>query len=98
MNKVINATETSSDLIATYNLKPKSEKSKLEKASMDFEALLIQQMLKSMRDASSESEGILPKSNEESLMTEMLDEEIAKEIASKSGIGVSKVLLSQFDK
>ena len=49
---------------------------RLRKAAVDFEALLTQQMLKTMREAGFKSD-LLPESNGEKIFRSMLDEQYA---------------------
>lgn len=61
----------------------KADDQALKAAATDFEALFIQQMLKTMRDSVSESK-LLPQSEGEKIFKSMLDEEYAQ-VASKTG-------------
>jgi murein DD-endopeptidase MepM/ murein hydrolase activator NlpD len=68
--------------------------SKLKKAITDFEAIFINQMLKSMRSTIVKS-GLIGDSNSEKIYTSLIDAELSKFIAEDSGIGLYKVLSSQ---
>lgn len=61
-------------------------------AARQFEALFIQQMMKSMREAGGESE--LFNSSAMRTYTDMFDQQIATEVAGK-GIGLAEQLLQQ---
>ncbi len=58
---------------------------RLRKAAGDFEALLTQQMLKTMREAGFKSD-LLPESNGEKIFRSMLDEQYAQSMAQSEGI------------
>ena len=74
------------------------EKEELRKACNDFEALLTQQMLNAMREASYETEGIFTKSHAEKLFQSMADQEIAEKMATGGGIGFGEMLFKQLTK
>jgi Rod binding domain-containing protein len=88
----IKANNNKVDVANTIDVK---EFDKAIAAAKDFESLLIEQMLKTMRQSSDFGSDLL-KSNEEDLMTEMFDKEMAKNISSSKGIGLSEMLLKQF--
>ena len=67
---------------------------KLKKAIEDFEAIFINQMLKSMRSTVMKS-GLIDESNSEKIYTSLMDAELSKFIAADSGVGLYKVLSSQ---
>ena len=68
---------------------------KTVKATQDFEAFFIGHLLKDMR-ASLPKGGLFPESGESRMMQDMLDENMADNLAHKGpGIGLSKVLLQQ---
>ncbi|MDT7526596.1 MULTISPECIES: rod-binding protein [Idiomarinaceae] len=62
-------------------------------AAQQFEALFIQQMMKSMRQAGGESE--LFNSNAMRTYTDMFDQQLASEMAAGKGIGLAEQLLQQ---
>ena len=66
---------------------------RLRKAAGDFEALLTQQMLKTMREAGFKSD-LLPESNGEKIFRSMLDEQYAKSMAQSEG-SLAEALLRQ---
>lgn len=66
----------------------------LKKAVTEFESLFIYQMLKIMREAIPSS-GFLGNSREEKIYQSMLDQEVARNMASKGGIGLTEILLKQ---
>lgn len=78
---------------------PSPEKNQtLRKACADFEALLTQQMLATMRESSAETEGLFEKSHGEKLFQSMLDQELAEKMAGGSGTGLGKMLFEQLSK
>lgn len=62
-------------------------------AAVQFEALLVQTMLKSMRDASEGNQ--LFGSEQESLYTEMFDQHIATDIAGSNSLGLAESIYRQ---
>lgn len=65
-----------------------------EKAATDFEAMLVQQMLKSMW-STVPSQGMLSSSREEEYYRDMLNEGLARDIAEKRSIGIKDVILRE---
>ena len=70
-----------------------NEDVQLRKAAGDFEALLTQQMLKTMREAGFKSD-LLPESNGEKIFRSMLDEQYAQSMAQSEG-SLAEALLRQ---
>ena len=71
-----------------------SEDAKLREAANEFEAIFIQQMLKSMRKTSLESD-LLPKSEGEKIFRSMLDEQYAKLSAKSGSLGLGQMIYQQ---
>ena len=71
-----------------------SEDAKLREAANEFEAIFIQQMLKSMRKTSLESD-FLPKSEGEKIFRSMLDEQYAKLSAKSGSLGLGQMIYQQ---
>lgn len=69
-------------------------KAELKAAVADFEALFIQQMLKSMRDTIDKGDLFHGGSGEE-VYTSLLDTELSKSMAQAGGIGLSEMLLRE---
>ncbi len=65
-----------------------------EKAGQEFEALLINQMMKSMWSAIPNN-GMLSGSREEEYYRDMLNEAIAKDVSEGQGIGIKQVILKE---
>ncbi|MCB2183517.1 MAG: rod-binding protein [Desulfobulbaceae bacterium] len=77
----------------------KVENKKLKEACEDFEAILLNKILSSMREMIPEG-GLFEKSYGEKIYQSMLDEEMTKQMAHGKGIGLSELLyeqLSAFD-
>lgn len=68
----------------------------INKACAEFESLFISQLFKEMRATIPKSDFISGGKSEE-IYTGMLDSEIAKEIASNRGIGLSALIRSQLE-
>lgn len=66
----------------------------VEKAATDFEALLLQQMFKSMW-TNVPSEGLISGSSEEGLYRDMLNDALSKSVAENQSIGVKDVVLRE---
>lgn len=66
----------------------------LGKASEQFEALLLNFMIREMRATVPES-ALFPPSMAEEIFTGMLDEQIAGEMAQHGGIGISRMIFNQ---
>lgn len=69
-------------------------RAELKKAVAEFEAMFIQQMLKSMRDTVQKGDLFHGGSGEE-IYTSLLDEELSKNMARAGGIGLSEMLLKE---
>jgi flagellar protein FlgJ len=69
----------------------------LRKACSDLESLFISYLLKEMR-ATIPKSGFISGGRAEEIYTSMLDSELAKELSSKGGIGLSSVLLHQLER
>lgn len=72
----------------------RAENKELKEACQDFEALILNKMLSTMRE-SVPDDGLFPKSYGEKVYQSMLDEEISKSIAHGRGIGFADLLYSQ---
>ena len=66
----------------------------LREVAGQFEALFIQQMLKSMRDASL-GDPLLGNSDQHDMYREMMDQQLAVEMSSGKGIGLADMLVRQ---
>lgn len=66
----------------------------LEKASEQFEALLLNLMIREMRATVPES-ALFPKSMAQDIYTGMLDERIAGQMSQDGGIGISRMIFDQ---
>ena len=68
---------------------------RLKKACSDFEAIFINNMLKTMRTAFSE-DGILENNNEGQIIQSMFDENLAAAATKGGGMGLGKMLFESF--
>lgn len=66
----------------------------LEKASRQFESLLLNFMIREMRATVPES-SLFPPSMAQDIFTSMLDEQYADAMAERGGIGLNKLLMDQ---
>ena len=66
----------------------------LEKASGQFESLLLNFMIREMRATIPES-GLFPPSMAQDMFTSMLDEQYADVMAERGGIGLNKLIIDQ---
>ena len=71
-----------------------SDDTKLREAANDFEAIFIQQMLKTMRKTSFESD-LLPKSEGEKVFQSLLDEQYAQISAKSGSLGLGEMIYQQ---
>jgi len=79
---------------ASQTTDPAQEK-KLKKACADFEAMLVFQLIKTMRKSSPRN-GFLKPSQAQQTYEMMLDQKIAEELANKGGgLGLQKMLYNQ---
>ena len=70
--------------------------SDLESVAKDFESLMIQKMMESMRKTVNKSD--LFESFSSDMYESMLDEELAKEIAKGPGIGLKEMMLKELSR
>lgn len=68
--------------------------SQLKKACSEFESLFVYYLLKEMR-ATIPKSGFISGGRAEEIYTSMLDSQLARELSSKGGIGISSLLLHQ---
>lgn len=83
-----------SGVTAPQNPAVNAENAELENASQQFEALLLNQMLREMRNTVPES-GLFEKSMAEEIFTSMLDEQYADAMARSGGIGLARMIVDQ---
>jgi flagellar protein FlgJ len=72
-----------------------SEGAKLREAANEFEVLLFQQMMKSMRSAGFES-GLVKKSEGEKVFQGMLDEQYARLSTHSKGMGLADMIYKEY--
>jgi len=71
-----------------------SDDTRLSEAANDFEAIFIQQMLKTMRKTTFESD-LLPKSEGEKVFQSLLDEQYALLSAKSGSLGLGEMIYQQ---
>mgnify|MGYP002039486884 CR=1 FL=1 len=71
-----------------------SDDAKLREAANDFEAIFVQQMLKTMRETSLES-NLIPKSEGEKVFQSMLDENYSRLAAKSGSLGLGEMIYNQ---
>ncbi len=69
----------------------------LKKACQEFESIFVQMVFKNMRSTVPE-DGLLEKSQAQSIFEGMLDEELSKKVAGAGGLGLADVLYEQLQK
>ncbi len=74
--------------------KGKTDDARLRETSNEFEAIFIQQMLKTMRKTSLESD-LIKKSEGEKIFRSMLDEQYAKLSAKSGSLGLGQMIYQQ---
>ena len=80
---------------ASNDLQSKSTPERVAAAAKEFEAVLIEQMLKEARTSSGLSE---EQDQASTTLREIADQQFARLIASQGGLGVTKVLLESLKK
>ncbi|MBF0352261.1 MAG: rod-binding protein [SAR324 cluster bacterium] len=82
------------DLLKNQKVRDNSPDQQLKKVASDFEALMVQQMMESMRESVGESE-LLPQSQGEKVFQSMLDGEYASMASQKGELGLSRIIYEQ---
>lgn len=77
------------------SLDAKAAQDRAVKAATDFEALMIQQMLSAMWQAIPK-DGLLSGGNEEEIYRDMLNQQIASDMAKHQSIGLKDMVLKEF--
>ncbi|MFM1848346.1 MAG: hypothetical protein RL417_1820 [Pseudomonadota bacterium] len=75
----------------------KTSDAEIERASTDFEALLLQQMLQSMWSTVPQN-GMLTGSREETLYRDMLNEQLAQSMAGSQSLGIKDMIAREMRK
>ncbi|MGM0418741.1 MAG: rod-binding protein [Thermodesulfobacteriota bacterium] len=74
----------------------KSEKAQLEKACKDFEAIMMNQMLKSMRETVPKEGGMMPDSHGIDIWESIYDEKLTSQVSGgEKGTGLARFLYEQ---
>lgn len=73
---------------------PPSTPTKMVEAAKNFEALLIGQMLKSVREAGADEDG----DNASATMYDVADQQFSKLLANHGGLGLSRMIASGLQK
>jgi len=76
------------------NSADKAKEAKLHKACQDFEALMLKQLLTTMRK-SVPKDGLFKTGYAEDMYNSMHDDELAKNIAHGKGVGIADILYKQ---
>ena len=71
-----------------------SDDKKLREAANEFEAIFVQQLLKTMRKTSLET-NLIPKSEGEKVFQSMLDEHYSKVMAKSGSLGLGEMIYKQ---
>nr|WP_267916819.1 rod-binding protein [Borreliella afzelii] len=70
----------------------------LKKASLDFEAIFIKQMLDSMKKTLNKDQNLLSGGQIEEIFEDMLYEQRAKQMAQSQSFGIAQLIYNQLDK
>ncbi len=85
-------------IVSSRATQPTDKKTKdlasLRKSSQDFEALLLTEMLKSMRQSVPDG-GLFEKNNSTEIFRDMLDSETAKAASRGKGLGIGEAMYKQ---
>ncbi len=76
---------------------PRTDPEKLREKCQEFEAVMLQSMLKSMR-ASVPDGGLLPKNNDQRIFEDLMDQQVAVEMSRKQSMGIADALFRQLKK
>lgn len=79
------------------NNKMKEEMDRLRKVSQEFEGILLQQMMKSMRNSVMKSD-LMGNRNAEDMFQSMLDDEYTKKTAAQEKYGLASKIFEQLKK
>ncbi|WP_297297676.1 rod-binding protein [uncultured Brachyspira sp.] len=88
-------TENNNNIASKYD--KEFEKNRLRKVSEDFEALMINQMLKEMRKTVDKS-GLIDGGMAEQIFEDMLYDEYAKEFSKTKTFGLADIIYNQMEK
>ncbi len=68
----------------------------LKKVAADFEEIFMNMLLKSMRQTVGDG-GLIGKDNQSQIFNSMLDEAFAEKLADAGGVGISDLIIKQFE-
>ena len=74
----------------------KIDRKGLEQLCQDFESLFISSLFRQMRQTIPDEEGIFGRSSDMDLYQDMMDTEIAREMARKGGLGLGRSMYDYF--
>ena len=78
--------------LAATNRAPQDNPEKIRKAAVDFEALMIEQILKSAREAGGAADDEEDETN--STVRELGEQQMAQLLARNGGLGIAKILIA----
>lgn len=78
---------------STIQHKPQESPAKIKDAACQFEALLVGQMLKSVREASAKGLSADNTDSSGDSMMEMAEQQLSKILAASGGLGLSKIIV-----
>jgi len=73
------------------------EKSRLTKASQDFEALFVGMMLKQMRKSMAGENALFGKSSESKIYQDMMDDKLAEQMSHTGTFGLAKAMMKSVE-
>jgi peptidoglycan hydrolase FlgJ len=94
LNKLGNFSAIASIQNSSRTVKSGSGHQELEKACHDFESLFVKYMLQTMRDTIPEN-SLFGGGQAEKIYTGMLDDEVARSVSEKRGIGLAAIMYAQ---
>ncbi len=74
----------------------KKDMTQLKQVAADFEEIFMNMLLKSMRQTVGDG-GLIEKDNQSQIFNSMLDEAFAEKLANAGGVGISDLLIKQFE-
>ena len=75
----------------------RNDRAALKETAQQFEAMMIRQMLKSMRDASNVLKSDLTSSHAQDMFEGMFDQEVAVQLSKRNQLGLSDMLVRHLD-
>lgn len=96
-NMMINSAKMENSMNIVKNAKDAQTESELKKVSQDFEAIFLNMMIQAMWKTVPDS-GMFEKNSQTKVYEGMMQSALSKDIASKGGLGIGKMLYEHLSK